>query len=379
MNIIFFTNISTFPYNGGEKLRSYYLLKALSDLGHTVHAVIRNEEEADLASYPLPNVAYHIHPKKPLAVSERLTGSHYFTKSGAVLALFEQICREHKIDAAVLDYGYVGHYIGFFRRRGIRVVLGTHNAQPEISRQLPARSLLQKIRKMQLVTLEQWHERSYFSKADAVLVVSHHDLDYHRRFIDAKKLFLVPNFLDETEYAVKAPRQQRLLVMTANFTVYQNLEGLRWFVNQVWNPQLAGRFRLQLVGRGSREALQQITGSTEWENIVALGRVDDVKQYIASAEGVVIPLLHGSGTRLKCLEAMALNTPIIATPRGVEGVLSHHFILADTAEEFREALLRFEGSPQRGEALRADFMKEYSASVNRRRLEAAIHFARHDQ
>ncbi len=237
---------------------------------------------------------------------------------------------------------------------------------------------MQKIRKMQLVTLEQWHERSYFSKADAVLVVSHHDLDYHRRFIDSNKLFLVPNFLDK-RIRRKAPRQQRLLVMTANFTVYQNFEGLRWFVQEVWNKELAGRFRLQLVGRGSREALQKITGQAEWENIIALGRVDDVKQYIASAEGVVIPLLHGSGTRLKCLEAMALHTPIIATSRGVEGVLSHHFIVADTAEEFRSALLRFEGSPQRGDALRADFMKEYSAAVNRRRLEEAIHFARHVQ
>lgn len=379
MNIIFFTNISTFPYNGGEKLRSYYLLKALSDLGHTVHAVIRNEEEADLARYPLPNVTYHIHPKKPLAITERLTGSHYFTKSAAVMALFGQICREHNIHAAVLDYGYVGHYIDFFRRRGIPVILGTHNAQPEISRQLPARNLLQKIRKMQLVTMEQWHERSFFSRADAVLVVSDHDLDYHRRFIQSDKLFLVPNFLDESEYAVKAPREQRLLVMTANFTVYQNLEGLRWFVQEVWNPALSQKFRLRLVGRGSREALQQLTGSTEWENIIALGKVDDVKPYIASAEGVVIPLLHGSGTRLKCLEAMALHTPIIATSRGVEGVLSHHFILADTAADFRTALLRFEGSPQRGDALRADFMKEYSAAVNRNRLQEAIHFASHVQ
>lgn len=379
MNIIFFTNISTFPYNGGEKIRSYYLLKALSDLGHTVHAVIRNEEEADLSQYPLPNVAYHIHPKKPLAVTERLTGSHYFKKSAAVMELFEQICREHKIDAAVLDYGYVGHYISFFRRRGIRVVLGTHNAQPEISRQLPARSLLQKIRKAQLVTLEQWHERSYFTKADAVLVVSEHDHSYHSRFIQQEKLFLVPNFLDEREYAIKAPRQKRLLVMTANFTVYQNLEGLRWFVQEVWDARLADKFRLQLVGRGSKEALRKITGQEEYENIIALGRVDDVKQFIASAEGVVIPLLHGSGTRLKCLEAMALNTPIIATSRGVEGVQSHHFILADTAADFKTALLRFEGTPQRGDALRADFMKEYSASVNRERLQEAIHFAQHVQ
>ncbi|WP_119080306.1 glycosyltransferase family 4 protein [Chitinophaga alhagiae] len=374
MNILFFTNISPFPQNGGEKIRSYYLLKSLSELGHQVFAVIRNEEQVNLDNYALENVQYYTHPKTPLTIGERLTGSHYFKKLPVVMKHFRDICNAHRIDLAVLDYGYVGHYIPFFRARSIRVILGTHNAQPEISKQLPAGNLLQRVRKLQLVALEQWHERRFFKHAAAVLVVSDQDRHYHQQFITGNKVFVVPNFLDEREYVAGNTRQQRLLVMTANFSVYMNFEGLRWFVQEVWDARLAGRFELWLVGRHSREALQRITGSTEWHNIKAIGKVDDVKQYIARAQGVIIPLLHGSGTRLKCLEAMALNTPVISTSRGVEGVRSSHFIVADTAPDFKNAILGFSGDGQRGDALRHDFMKEYSAAVNRQRLQHVINY-----
>jgi glycosyltransferase involved in cell wall biosynthesis len=153
-----------------------------------------------------------------------------------------------------------------------------------------------------------------------------------------------------------------------------NFEGLRWFVQEVWDARLAGRYELWLVGRQSREALERITGSTEWRNIKAIGKVDDVKQYISRAEGVIIPLLHGSGTRLKCLEAMALNTPVISTSRGVEGVRSNNFIVADTAADFKNAILGFNSGNLIGDALRNDFMKEYSAAVNRQRLQDVINY-----
>lgn len=378
MNILFFTNISPFPQNGGEKIRSYYLLKSLSELGHQVSAVIGNEEQSDLGTYRLENVQYYTHPKTPLSISERLTGSHYFKRSATVMDLFRQICDKEKIDVTILDYGYVGHYINFFSARNIRVILGTHNAQPEISRQVPAHNLLQRVRKLQLVTLEKWHERNYFSKAAAVLVVSDNDRQYHERFISRDKIFVLPNFLDEKEYTAGDERQSRLLVMTANFGMYMNFEGLRWFVKEVWDEQLAAKYDLWLVGRQSKEALTRITGKEEWKNIKAIGKVEDVKKYIAMAEGVIIPLLHGSGTRLKCLEAMALNTPVISTTRGVEGVRSNHFIVADTAADFKNAVLRFNGSRLRGEALREDFMKEYSASVNRQRLQEVINYTTTD-
>jgi len=379
MNILFYTDISPFPANGGEKIRSYYLIKALASLGHQVIALIQNEENTDLANYQIPNVVYYTHPKKHFDLLDRIAGKNYFQRSNKVLQLFNEVCEKYTIDVAVLDYGYIGHYIQYFNSRGIEVVLGTHNAQPMITAQVPANNLFAKLRRFQLLTLEKLHERLYFKKAAALLVVSEGDRKYHEKFIPKERIFFVPNFLDEKEYALTGQKQPKVLVMTANFGQYMNFQGLKWFIEQVWDDELANRYDIWLVGRRSKEALKQITGAESFKNITALGKVDDVKWYISVANGVIIPLLHGSGTRLKCLEAMALRTPIIATSKGVEGVASKHFIIADTPEAFKKVILSFNGDAAIGEALRADFMREYSAEVNTQRLHQVLNYTLYGQ
>lgn len=373
MNILFFTNISPFPQNGGEKLRSYYLLKVLAELGHRVFAIIGNEEQADLREYQIDGVEFFTHEEKALGLADRLTGRHHFQRTSSVLQLFEKIFQNRKIDLAFLDYGYIGQYISYFRNRRIPVILGTHNAQALHTQQVPAKGFVKKLRRSQLVAVEKMHERKYFNQAAAVLVVSEVDKAYHRSFIDPSKLFVIPNFLDEREYEVDVVKDPNVLVMTANFSMFMNYEGLKWFVENVWNDELAARFQLLLVGRHSKEALRKLKGTEEWKNIKAIGKVPDVKPFIGMASGVIIPLLHGSGTRLKCLEAMALRTPVIATAKGVEGVRSENFIIANTAEGFKSALLTFNGKGQHlGTLLREDFMQEYSAAVNRKRMEEII-------
>lgn len=372
MNILFFTHISPFPQNGGEKIRSYYLLKVLADLGHRVFAIIGNEEQVDLLDYHIEGVEYFTHQEKALGMADRLTGKHHFQRTSSVLQLFEKICLERKIDLAFLDYGYIGQYIGYFSNRQVPVILGTHNAQALHTQQVPAKGLVKKLRRSQLVAVEKMHERRYFNQAAAVLVVSEVDRSYHKAFIDPTKLFVIPNFLDEKEYQLDMVSDPNVLVMTANFSMFMNYEGLKWFVEHVWNDEIAARFQLLLVGRHSKEALKKLKGSDEWNNIKAIGKVDDVKPFIGMASGVIIPLLHGSGTRLKCLEAMALKTPVISTAKGVEGVRSNNFIIADTPDSFKKALLSFNGKGQLGTLLREDFMQEYSAAVNRERIAAII-------
>ncbi len=375
MNILFFTDISPFPQNGGERIRSYYLIKALSQLGYEVIAVVRNVEKVDLQKYHLPNVTFYTYETKPFDLLTRITGKQYFQRSATVMSIFEEVCREYTLAAAILDYGYVGHYISYFRQQQIPVILGTHNAQPMITWQLPSKNLLDKLRKWQLFSMEKLHERMYFNKAAAVLVVSEDDNAYHTRFLPKQKVFTVPNFLDEKDYHFSGKKQQRVLVMTANFGVYMNYAGLKWFIENVWDDELAGKYDLWLVGRGSKEALKQLTGKEEYRNIVAFGKVDDVKWYISAASAVIIPLVHGSGTRLKCLEAMALSTPIISTRKGVEGVKSHHFIVSDEPLAFKQSLLAFDPETDKGARLREDFLQEYSLDVNRERLQQIVHYA----
>ncbi|HEY8959960.1 glycosyltransferase family 4 protein [Chitinophaga sp.] len=375
MNILFFTDISPFPQNGGERIRSYYLIKALSQLGYEVIAVVRNVEKVDLQKYHLPNVTFYTYETKPFDLLTRITGKQYFQRSATVMSIFEEVCREYPVAAAILDYGYVGHYISYFRQKQIPVILGTHNAQPMITWQLPSKNLVDKLRKWQLFSMEKLHERMYFNKAAAVLVVSDDDNAYHTRFLPKQKVFTIPNFLDERDYRFSGKKQQRVLVMTANFGVYMNFAGLKWFIENVWDDELAGKYDLWLVGRGSKEALKQLTGKEEYRNIVAFGKVDDVKWYISVASAVIIPLVHGSGTRLKCLEAMALSTPIISTRKGVEGVKSSHFIVSDEPQAFKQSLLGFDPETDKGARLREDFLQEYSMDVNRERLQQIVHYA----
>ena len=76
------------------------------------------------------------------------------------------------------------------------------------------------------------------------------------------------------------------------------------------------------------------------------GSVPDVRPYMEQAAVFIIPLRIGGGTRLKVYEAMAMESPIVSTTIGAEGLPVHHgedIVLADGAEAFAAstiALLR---------------------------------------
>jgi glycosyltransferase involved in cell wall biosynthesis len=62
-----------------------------------------------------------------------------------------------------------------------------------------------------------------------------------------------------------------------------------------------------------------------------------------SAAVFVVPLLVGGGTRLKILEAMAMQVPVVSTTIGAEGlnaVNGVHLQIADRPQDFAESCLR---------------------------------------
>lgn len=64
---------------------------------------------------------------------------------------------------------------------------------------------------------------------------------------------------------------------------------------------------------------------------------------------MIVPILSGSGMRMKILEAMAMSLPIVTTTVGVEGIkLTHNesCIIADTPEEFSNAIREIASNPE---------------------------------
>jgi glycosyltransferase involved in cell wall biosynthesis len=100
-----------------------------------------------------------------------------------------------------------------------------------------------------------------------------------------------------------------------------------------------------------------------------LGAQDDLLAEIGASRCSIVPVLHGGGTRVKCLEAMATRTPVAATSKGCEGIAHDGtFWVADSPVAFKSAILDVlsdgERATRQATAARAIFDRAYSLPAN---------------
>lgn len=256
------------------------------------------------------------------------------------MRLINQVMANNKIDIAFLDCYFIGQYISFFKKRNISVILGTENAQSRLNLVRPAASPKKKIEKYTNYFMQTLHERLFFNRADALIVVSEKDRQFHKKFVSESKLHILPNFLDFSRYTPRGEKNN-YIVMTGSFTAYQNKAGLTWFLENVWDDDLSQRTKFIVVGYYSREFLEEIKRKNgNLKNVDALGEVEDITPTISRARIAVVPLLHGSGSRIKILEAMALKTLVISTSKGAEGIEHENSIItADRVDDFKKEII----------------------------------------
>ncbi|KGL64356.1 glycosyltransferase family 4 protein [Polaribacter sp. Hel1_85] len=375
MNILFFTELSPFPINGGERIRSYGLLKALSSIGVKVTAVIRNENDIDLKKYKIKNIDYISFDKPRVSAFNKLLFTNIYATDKNLLNLFKSLLKVNKYDLVFLDYLFSGRYVNFFKQKKFKVIIGTHNCESDLFDQEPALTFLQKIRKLQLYYTMRLHENFYFKSADAIITVSDNDKNKFLKKKINESIFVIPNFLDQEKYSIdKNVLRDDYFVMTANFNAYMNVEGLNWLLQNVWDDEIDNKYKLLIVGKYSDRILYDLGLSKKFKNVYPIGPVEDITSYIARSKAVFIPLLQGSGSRLKCLEAMALSTPVIATSIGVEGINSNSFFVADTAIEFKNIILNYKFDEVVGRRLNEDYINTYSLSANRKKIKELIDY-----
>jgi glycosyltransferase involved in cell wall biosynthesis len=139
-----------------------------------------------------------------------------------------------------------------------------------------------------------------------------------------------------------AAGDEEAIVFSGNMEYHPNITAVRFFRREVW-PQLRERWPLlvwRLVGKNPSAVRRYTTGDPRIEVTVP---VDDAISELARSRVAVVPLLTGSGTRLKILEAWAAGLPVVSTALGVEGLPvrdGETALLADSAEAFAAAVTR---------------------------------------
>ncbi len=163
------------------------------------------------------------------------------------------------------------------------------------------------------------------------------------------KIGLVPNGISSAtpEPAAKqreagTPTSAPVLMFVGNLSYGPNVDGMCWFLEEVW-PILQNRITgLNLIVAGSNPG-EHLTGLCRQDGVQLIVSPPDLVPLYESADAVIIPLRFGSGSRIKILEAGAHDVPVVSTFAGAEGLdlrPGTHAILSDeTADTFAGACL----------------------------------------
>jgi glycosyltransferase involved in cell wall biosynthesis len=190
-------------------------------------------------------------------------------------------------------------------------------------------------------------------RADLVVAVSEADSLALQKLVPQAAPLIIPNGIDVSAYTpdtVPATDMgEQALVFTGKMDFRPNVDAMLWFSSQVL--PLVRRdcpaAHLWIVGQRPHRRLDALKGDPA---ITVTGWVDQVKPYIAGASVYVAPLRMGGGTRLKLLEAMAMERAVVATSLGAEGfpaVDGKELLLADTPELFAKAVVSLLRDPSR--------------------------------
>jgi glycosyltransferase involved in cell wall biosynthesis len=265
--------------------------------------------------------------------------------------MIEQSLARHGVDLVWLEHTHLLPLAGALRRRFPKAALvcNSHNVLSRLH-DVHAGIMTSNIAK-------RWHrvearacykmECEGLAKVDQVFCCSELDRDRILKLSPRARVKVWPNGVDpEFFQSTRPPVDPPLLLLPGSLNYVPNSEGARWFVQDVL-PRIHAKFpacRLRIAGRGAEQTCGQLAG----KRVEALSDVPDMRPHFEEAALVIVPLRAGSGTRLKILEAMAMERAVVSTTVGAEGLNSErgrHLLLADDPEAFASAILKLLGDP----------------------------------
>lgn len=130
---------------------------------------------------------------------------------------------------------------------------------------------------------------------------------------------------------------------TGAMDYWANVDSVLWFVEKVWPTVLlkCPDALFLIVGGNPSPEVQALS---KRQGIIVTGRVHDVRPFIADAKCVVAPLRIARGIQNKVLEAMSLNKGIVVTSMAMEGInapQAEGVHILDDAQKFADCCIQY--------------------------------------
>lgn len=345
MHILWITLESILPANTGGRIGVFKRLEQLSRTNE-IYLYYPYDNELELTQvnelkkycikvYPYSRTKNRKHGLLKLLKYPFTVGSREFSS----MKLDIQECiKNNKIDIVNVDFPHMCvNLLGLNLK--IPIVLNEHNIEWKVYKTI-ANSHTNFIMKA-LYYIDSFRLKKYedsllkkinFSK---ITFVSSRDMQamIDEKLVDKDRACLIPVGADIQDIN-DVSHDGNNIIFVGKMSYGPNIEAAKWFTKEIF-PRIKEHIydvKFYIVGKDPTEEVEKLRA----KDVIITGMVPDIKKYYEIADLVVLPLKNGGGVKVKLLEAISYNKPIVSTSIGVEGTYfdSNYIPISDEPELF---------------------------------------------
>lgn len=365
MNVLFLTQIVPFPPDAGPKVKTYHVLRALVEQGHSVTLVsfVRPEEWQYIPTLEKICKTVRVVP----IYRSRLADAGYLLRSyithrpflierddlRPMQVLVNQLATKGNFELIHADQLTM---VQFALRAAVlcpekkpRIIFDAHNAVWTIVERMKenAPRIVRLILNAETKRVKHYEGR-LLGLVDHVLTVT--DVDRIRleeaaayskvmHINPSAPITTVPIAVDTQKLQPVRRHPNSTNIVTLGTLHYPpNADGIRWFLNEVFPcvRQQIPDATLTIIGKNPPQDFLDAQAQHP-SAIRVTGYVPELVPYLEQSALMVVPVRVGGGMRVRILEAFAYGMPVVTTTVGLEGItatLEEDVLVADSAVDF---------------------------------------------
>ena len=363
MRILLLCNKPPYPASEGGPMAMNSIITGLLEAGHQVKVLAINSEkynvkgsdipeeykqktgieliDVDLTVKPL-NAFLNLFTRKSYH-AERFISEDFKKRLAAVLD-------KEQFDVVQLEVLFMAPYVETIRQHSkAMIVLRAHNVEHKIWERIAkdTKSPLKRWYINHLAKTLKEFELNALETVDGVAAITRKDAAFFRKYC-SKPVIDIPFGVYPEQFDPKYEIEGKpKFYHIGSMNWMPNEEGIRWFVDEVL-PKTVEKvpdFVYHLAGRSMPEWLTSMKNP----HVDVVGEVPDAKEFVTNHDVAIVPLLSGSGIRIKIIESMALGKTVITTRVGAEGILYDeevNIIIAENKAKMVEAIRSLNENPE---------------------------------
>jgi glycosyltransferase involved in cell wall biosynthesis len=371
MNILFLTQILPYPPDAGPKVKTWHVLQALIQQGHSIYfaSFVRPEEMEHVPVLEEICKEVHIVPIRRSRVKDigYMLKSYFSNRPFLVerdnLPAFQEvvnkIVQQQQIDFIHADQLTMVQFAirgaSKSQNKKTKVIFDAHNAVWTIVERMRENVpwYLKPILSIEANRVKRY-EGELLRTVDHVLAVTDVDRASLEDALKIKRVTKKEEVSPITVIPISVNTQQirsiqrnpdsTNIVTLGTLHYPPNADGIRWFIEEAF-PLIRKKIpdvTLTIIGKNPPKDFLRLAADPN-AGVVVTGFVPKLEPYFKEAALTVIPVRAGGGMRVRILEAFAYAMPIVTTTVGLEGIKAQpgkDILVEDDPEAFARAVIR---------------------------------------